>query len=365
VGDGTNIEWTDATWNPTSGCTKVSEGCVNCYITRQPPFRIAGRKWDGEGIGASTDVRLHPERLDQPIRWKKPRRIFVNSLSDLFHQDIPDEYIARVFATMALAQQHTFQLLTKRHGRMRSLLSSPAFVSKVDRVLAEWAVSGDGAFKRAAGASNLYVTAPGGWPLPNVWVGVSVEDQAAADLRVPALLATPAAVRFLSMEPLVGRVTFRWAPWVGVRGHSHLDGLKGIDWVIVGGESGPSARPMHPDWAVTIRDQCIAAGVAFHFKQWGEWSPWAPLDSKGRYDFSGSHPLSILGNLYAWQDIVYGAPGEQSGPRRGEAMREDQDAKRQGLGGIRLTSMYHVGKKAAGRELGGRTWDEFPEVTGG
>ncbi|SKO36807.1 bacteriophage protein gp37 [Mycobacteroides abscessus subsp. bolletii] len=257
MGDKTGIEWTDATWNPVTGCTKVgTPGCDHCYAET---FAERWRGTKGHYFETGFDVQLRPDKLGLPLRWTKPRRIFVNSMSDLFHDKVPDEYIARVFAVMALAPRHTFQLLTKRHGRMRSLLNSAYFLQAVGRVWAEppsdWPLPRDW---------RVPV-----WPLPNVWLGVSAEDQKRADHRIPALLDTPAAVRFVSAEPLLGPIDLHADPigkdsvfWIG-----HLD------WVIVGGESGPSARPMHPDWARSLRDQCIGAGVPFLFKQWGDWVP--------------------------------------------------------------------------------------------
>lgn len=328
MSDKSAIEWTDATWNPTTGCTKVSAGCEHCYIDRTPLFRIGvpkprndgapipPRSFDGESIGAKTGVLLHPERLDQPLSWKRPRRIFVNSLSDLFHDDVPDEFITQVFAVMSLAHWHTFQVLTKRPRRMQALLNDQAWRHNVHRFQSRFA-------HRALVAS---------WPLPNVWLGTSVEDQKAADLRIPLLLETPAAVRFLSCEPLLGPVEL----YESHRGHRRdlvseytyicLDCSTEdnevewvdetpppVDWVIVGGESGPGARPMHPDWARSLRDQCVAAGVPFFFKQWGNWC----------------HPSQI--------------PGDIDGS------------------GAFVDDFVNVGKKKAGRELDGRTWDEMPE----
>jgi protein gp37 len=312
MSDKTKIEWTDATWNPVTGCTRVSPGCVNCYIDWAPPFRINDRHFrDATGqrsheIGSTTGVLLHPERLDQPLRWKRPRRIFVNSLSDLFHESIPDEYIAKVFAAMAMAPQHTFQILTKRHGRMRSLLSSSSFPELV--TVWAWRLFPGNAIRVRQPVLSL--------PLPNVWLGVTVEDQERANLRIPVLLDTPAAVRFLSCEPLLDHVDLRRGIYAAASGRTLGTTLQGIDWVIVGGESGPNARPMHPEWPRWIRDQCNAAAVPFLFKQWGEFAP--------RVD-----PISPT------------APGA------------DKD-----FGSI----MHRVGKKAAGRELDGRTWDEYPGV---
>ncbi|AMU58946.1 DUF5131 family protein [Mycobacteroides abscessus] len=263
MGDKTGIEWTDATWNPTTGCDKVSPGCDNCYAMTlakrlkamgSPRYQVDG---DPETSGPGFGVTVHPTALDQALRWTRPRRIFVNSMSDLFHTRVPDEYIARVFAVMALAPRHTFQLLTKRHGRMRALLNSRDFLQLVWDA---WSV------ENGPDESESLGTDPAErWPLPNVWLGVSAEDQKRADLRIPALYDTPAAVRFVSAEPLLGLIDTTTS---GLLARDEFD--RGIDWMIVGGESGPGARPMHLDWAKQLRDQCEEAGVAFHMKQYGE-----------------------------------------------------------------------------------------------
>ncbi|MFH1466499.1 MAG: phage Gp37/Gp68 family protein [Pseudomonadota bacterium] len=208
------IEWTDATWNPVHGCTKLSAGCRNCYAET---FSERFRGVSGHPFEHGFDLRLLPEKLDLPLRWQRPRMIFVNSMSDLFHEDVPTPFVERVFATMASAHWHTFQVLTKRSARLRQL------------------------------APDLP------WPA-NVWMGVSVEREDCLG-RVGDLLAVPAAVRFLSLEPLLGPLP-------------DLP-LAGIDWVIVGGESGPHARPMDPSWVRDIRRQCEHEGVPFFFKQWG------------------------------------------------------------------------------------------------
>lgn len=317
MGDKTGIEWTDATWNPMTGCTKVSPGCDHCYA-ESIATRFAGTKAYPNGF----DLTLKPEKLDQPLRWKTPRRVFVNSMSDLFHKDVPDEYIAQVFSVMAANYEHdrpthTFQVLTKRPGRMRSLLNSHTFRDQVARYAAR-RTDEDHADQAYDAISRHH------WPLPNVWLGVSVEDQKWADVRIPLLLDTPAAVRFISAEPLLGPVDLHanddgmhhWLPDFGpeyedggewsdggepvCQAHGIANCFQGctfLDWVIVGGESGRGARPMHADWARTLRDQCTAAGVAFLFKQWG------------------SHD-------------------EQGVP---------------------------MSKHSAGRDLDGRTWDEYPE----
>lgn len=269
------IEWTDATWNPVTGCSAVSSGCDHCYA-RRITERFGGR-------GAFDTVRLHPERLDKPLRWRKPRRVFVNSMSDLFHDDVATEFIAHVFAVMALSSRHAYQVLTKRHGRMRTVLSSEDFreavaehatdiIGHMPPHLGAWRLDLGG--QRLAGDSGLggdwtATPTPHGnlwsppWPLPNVWLGVSAETQKWANIRIPALLDTPATVRFVSAEPLLGPINlYRW-----------LDDPPGLDWVIAGGESGPHARPIRPEWVRSLRDQCTTAGAPFFFKQWGGRTP--------------------------------------------------------------------------------------------
>lgn len=280
MSDKTAIEWSDATWNPVTGCTKVSPGCDHCYAET---FAERWRGTPGHHFENGFDLTLRPERLGQPIRWTRPRRIFVNSMSDLFHEGVPDEFIARVFAVMAVARQHTFQLLTKRHGRMRSLLNRPEFRAQVEAairgVVAEY--SPDQVWFRA-------------WPLPNVWVGVSVEDQKRADLRVPALLGTPAAVRWISAEPLLGSVdlgqVWNFCPKHDRPGQAdgwgfcvNCPDMRGLDWIVAGGESGPGARPMRSEWAESLRDQCARAGVPFFMKQAGTVlaRSWECADRKG------------------------------------------------------------------------------------
>ncbi len=245
MGVKSKIEWTDATWNPTSGCSKVSAGCAHCYALRTwarlsaPGQPYAGRKF--------TDVQCHPDRLDQPLRWKKPRIIFVNSMSDLFHPAVPDGFIDQVFAVMALSAQHTFQVLTKRPERMREYLQYMELVSQrvfkvgIDLVY-EGSIRGPHDHKPP-------------WPLPNVWLGVSVEDQAALH-RLDDLRGIPNAMPWVSLEPLLEEVDI--TPW--------LDFLR---WVVVGGESGPGARPFDIQWARGVIAQCRAAGVPAYVKQLG------------------------------------------------------------------------------------------------
>jgi protein gp37 len=218
VGDNSAIEWTDATWNPVTGCTKVSPGCKHCYAER---LALRLQAMGNPRYRRGFDVTLHEDQLDLPLRWKSPRRIFVNSMSDLFHDNVPESFIERAFEVMGRAHWHVFQVLTKRAERLREL--APRL---------SWA--------------------------PNVWQGVSVENSRYRD-RIDALRAVPAAVRFLSIEPLLGPLP-------------ELP-LGGIGWVIVGGESGPGHRPPRAEWIRDIRDQCVTAGVAFFFKQWGGRTP--------------------------------------------------------------------------------------------
>ncbi|AQT25878.1 hypothetical protein SimranZ1_66 [Mycobacterium phage SimranZ1] len=192
MSDNTGIEWTDATWNPVTGCTEVSPGCDHCYAKT---FAERWRGTPGHYFENGFDVQLRPDKLDQPLRWRKPRKIFVNSMSDLFHDQVPDEYIAKVFAVMALAERHTFQLLTKRHGRMRSLLTSDEFAADVHKFGTFYSMRLASVTKDPRDEGRRFALE---LPLPNVWLGVSTENQKWADVRIPALLDTPAAIRFIS-----------------------------------------------------------------------------------------------------------------------------------------------------------------------
>lgn len=248
--DGSKIEWTDATWNPLRGCSRVSEGCRNCYAERIAA-RFSSEVWDGphdavavmtkDGPRWTGKVNLVESKLDQPLHWKKPRRIFVNSMSDLFHENIRLEWFQRIYDVMRRASQHSFQVLTKRSERMNKLVG---------------ACGPDG-------------------PLPNVWWGVSIEDQATADERIPFLLQTPAAVRWVSYEPALGPVDFEQAVYKSGR-LPESEGL-GFSWCVIGGESGPGARPFDLSWARNTLAQCKRAGVAVFVKQLGAQpvDPWA------------------------------------------------------------------------------------------
>lgn len=252
------IEWTDRSdWNAIRGCTRASEGCRNCYAEGiAARFSAPDQPWHGfaemtaNGPRWTGKVGLMEDRLTLPLRWRKPCRIFVNSMGDLFHESVPDEWIDRVFAAMALAPQHTFIVLTKRAKRMREYLidiledQQDCRIEAIADAAGRMMEDGDNAHDAVV---NMTL------PLPNVHLGVSCEDQGRADERIPALLETPAAVRFVSAEPLLGPINFRHR----------------LDWIICGGESGPGARPMHVEWARSIREQCAAAGVPFFMKQLG------------------------------------------------------------------------------------------------
>ncbi len=284
----TTIEWTDATWSPITGCTKVSPGCANCYIVRTMPFRVKGRKFQHVGNEMTTGVILHPERLEQPLKWRKPQRIFVNSMSDLFHESITSSFIDSVFAIMALASRHTFQILTKRPERMVEWFNSRQNLhSNMEAIMNDYGHS----IKAWDGSYS--------WPLPNVHLYVSVENQYWADRRIPLLLQTPAAVRGISYEPALKKVDFRkwlscWCPChlVQPTAQDEATGMKGwdvpcsmcgklydqnirqgLDHIIIGGESGPKARPMEIEWVRSTIEQCKAADVPVFIKQMG--SVWA------------------------------------------------------------------------------------------
>jgi len=323
------IEWTDAVWNPVTGCSKVSSGCANCYAERMSK-RLAGR------CGYPKDdpfrVTLHQEKLNQPLFWKKPKRIFVNSMSDLFHDDVPFEFIWSVWARMVTNRQHTYMILTKRPKRMKEFFDWNA--SLEFKVETTW---------------------------PNIWLGVSVENQATADERIPLLLQVPATVRFVSCEPLLGPVNLERIEPRGKAAFIHslsgivsvpftvLDNYPKIDWVIVGGESGPGSRPVHPDWVRSLRDQCQAAGTKLFFKQWGEWEPIEEVKC-GVLD-DNIHRLS--------SNIIIGIDGISEGEGWNGTVSSPEM--------IRDRPLWHlkrVGKKIAGRELDGRTWDELPEIGG-
>lgn len=320
MADHSLIEWTDATWNPITGCSIVSPGCTNCYAMKLAGTRLkhhesrkgltrdskAGPVWTGE-------VRLNRQWLHQPIEWTKPRRIFVCAHGDLFAENVPDEWILDVFTVMAIASQHTFQVLTKRPDRMREFLSRPDLL---EDIYANW-------YAFSGAAAEVY-----SWPLHNVWLGASAEDQFRYDDRRRDLEDTPAARRFWSLEPMLGPVD------LNIR---HVK----PDWVIVGGESGPVARPMHPAWVRSVRDQCAAAGVPFFFKQWGSWGRATPRHSgePGTFAIANAPPYSDF-----WPAMMTTI---SSYPRQFDL-----------FGGA--TVREFVGKKRAGRMLDGREHNDMP-----
>lgn len=351
------ILWTDATWSPVTGCTKVSAGCKNCYAEREVDARWSKNPKSVFYGRDFTDVRCHPETLEQPLHWKKPRKIFVCPRGDLFHENVPVEFIDRVFAVMALAPQHTFQVLTKRPERMLRYLTDCRVGDRI------WGAALEIAKDRVCPESDP------GWPIENVWLGVSVEDQAAADERIPLLLQTPAAVRWISAEPLLGSVgVSRWLNPTGVTcpdicpdAHYVADGDVetfvsngetiplcpycgitaswtgydvGIDWMVTGGESGHKARPMHPDWARSLRDQCSAAGVPFLFKQHGEFLGGQVANEQIDASKSGG---------WVSLDGAYHDGNDRSAFREGDA------------------HVYRCGTKTAGRLLDGQEWNQYPE----
>lgn len=375
MGDKSKIEWTDATWNPLVGCSLVIPGCTNCYAMKmaarvEKMARANYEAWrerasavalpEGSSIAAFTH---HYEGLTQdtkagpvwtgkvasapdyiftaPLKWRKPRRVFVNSMSDLFHESVPHPTIERVFAVMALSPQHTYQVLTKRSEHMRRFMSYEHTRHRVTIAMFDLAREGHCKVDRTTHPElhdkHGWATIPVQWPLPNVWLGVSAEDQQRADERIPDLLNTPAAIRFVSAEPLLGAVTL--TRWFHDEGCPHAEFLGDclcheprevtLDWIIVGGESGTGARPMHPDWARSIRDQCEAAGVPFFLKQWGEFAPRERCLP------------SISGDITVWPDGKTGAGNANANGGPG-------------------WPVHKVGKARAGRLLDGREHNDMP-----
>jgi protein gp37 len=281
------IEWTETTWNPVTGCDIVSPGCKNCYAKT---FAERFRGVKGHPYEQGFDLKLWPDRLDLPLHWRKPRRVFVNSMSDLFHEQVPDEFIARVFGRMSSTPHHTYQILTKRPERMLDFLSRCG-----DKEGLGWITHDGTPPERAYNGNGIIVGDHKRWPLPNVWLGVSVESQTFAEKRIPLLLQTPAAVRWVSCEPLLGPVDFMIQSGQGddyythdlLRGAFRADGcnepLLGprLDWVVVGGESGPGARPFDVAWARSTVQQCRAAGVPVFVKQLGAHVYWNGIQGGG------------------------------------------------------------------------------------
>ena len=392
------IEWTEKTWNPVVGCSIVSPGCTNCYAMkmasrlavmlpadRRGPGLLPNQYADTTKVANGKPVwtgrlnRAPDHILLEPLRRQKPTMWFVNSMSDLFHENVPDEWIDRVFAVMALCPQHTFQVLTKRSARMRSYLSM-ARAHPVGLTAMEMAFVDRAANPRSQVGAGVVLQGDivhlKTWPLPNVWLGVSTEDQKRADERIPDLLATPAAVRFISAEPLLRAVNLKQ---ISIKPGWVVDALTGrnddmhrpcpdkprLDWVIVGGESGPGARPMHPDWARDIRDQCEAAGVPFFFKQWGAWKPICEMpgdESDLLYRSNRSaKPHESQENI----DDLYGRTCTvTTGSVRfdGRLFKTGELGGFESIDGHYAMQVFNVGKGKAGRLLNGRTHDGMPAL---
>jgi protein gp37 len=300
MADRSKIAWTDSTWNPVTGCTPVTAGCKNCYAARMvkrfPHLHGEYKTYSRNPIPFGR-VQFHPDRLDIPLRWKKPRRIFVGSMGDLFHENVEHGWIASVFSYIEAAPQHTFMILTKRPDRML--------------------------YHFRGGLSKKFPV------LPNLWLGATIEDQEAADWRVSVLLECPAVIHFVSAEPMLGPLQLDRIRHGNAGGYEDAfsdpgdwgdvpqgDRPGGVDWVICGGETGSRASPMHPDWPRSLRDQCQAAGVPFFFKQWGNWRP----------AFTGE-TVDVERGVHEWNDGVLS---------------------------------LRVGNKSAGRLLDGREWNESP-----
>lgn len=355
----TKIEWTEKTWNPIVGCSVVSPGCTNCYAMKMAARieRMGGApQYDGTtkqtraGAVFTGKVALAEKALTQPLKRKKPTTYFVNSMGDLFHENVKPDWLIKAIAVMALCPQHTFQILTKRSEIMRSAMAAIDQSFKGESGI-EWLKIQRAAVEITGDPCAAGVVEDRPWPLPNVWLGVSAEDQTRADERIPDLLATPAAVRFVSAEPLLGPINLELAqcncPWPAdaIRTR-HLMSCPAdrrphrkwsLDWVIVGGESGPGARPMHPNWARSIRDQCVAAQVPFFFKQWGESKPGSDL----KYDdttFCMDHAGRVVQAPALEQDFPPGASSRD-----------------------KWVWMRRVGKKAAGRLLDGIEHNGYPK----
>jgi protein gp37 len=317
MADKSKIEWTDASWNPIRArnkrtgklgwhCEHATTGCQFCYAENFN-HRLGTRLPFKPGHRDDIELFLDEKILAQPLHWKRARKIFVGSMTDVFADFVPDAWLDRMFAVMALSPPHTFQVLTKRAARMQTYFSDERAAKVYAKTDGDWP----------------------GWPLPNVWLGVSAEQQEQAEDRIPLLLQTPAAVRFISAEPLLGPIDLVWPTYPGEGGYAMVGFLRDrempdefryqaakLDWVIAGGESGSQARPMHPDWVRGLRDQCAASGTAFFFKQWGEWA-----DAED-YSSEMQQRLQLIGR----------ADGNN----------------------------VRVGKQRAGRVLDGKTHSEFP-----
>jgi protein gp37 len=341
MSDKTKIEWTDATWNPIRGCSRISEGCRNCYA-EGVANRFKGVGMPYEGLIAKTGqwngtIKFIDSVLDQPIRWKRPRRIFVNSMSDLFHENLPFSEIDTIFAVMSAANWHTYQVLTKRADRMQKYFKNDDWIDRVRKIA--WDLNPASAYHETHMIGGL----------PNVWLGVSVEDQKTADDRIPYLLETPAAVRWISAEPLLGEIDLtRLSPTLFDASANALTGYwrwtdgpkkkesNALNWVVVGGESGGNARPMHPNWVRNLRNQCVNANVQFFFKQWGSWR-----EPNQNEEFNTSNGMAQKKPAF-----IVGSDGTVNCFR--SASIPDPAV------------MVLAGKKNSGRTLDGKEWNQYP-----
>lgn len=375
------IEWTEATWNPIVGCSIATPGCTNCYAMKMasrieamnaglrdghgaaPHYAGTTHKVKGRAVWTGKLALAPIDTLLAPLRRKKPTTYFVNSMGDLFHEDAPDHWIDMVFVVMALSPQHTFQVLTKRAERMRHYLSDPYVAERIYMHACDTVIEFNLNAVLIPHPVFEAVAPPGPrihldvWPPRNVWLGVSTERQKEADARIPELLRTPAAVRFISAEPLLGPIDLTQLCSTG-DGMNHLNALAGVqrrdignpapqfsninrlDWVIVGGESGQNARPISIQWIRELRDQCGAAKTPFFFKQWGEWHPAGikPSETPGKFafgDYAYDRATMVQVDAYPRQFTKFGA----------------------------RSVVERVGKAKAGRTLDGRIHDEMPEAT--
>ncbi len=347
----TKIEWTDRTWNPLAGCTMVSRACENCYAMRmafrlehmgQDKYKGTTRKTEGGKIIWTGKINIDEKALLQPLKWKKPQRVFVNSMSDLFHENIGFSIIDSVIAMMAITPHITYQILTKRADRMEWYMNRFKSLPTVHMAVA--------ANYLGLSEEQIQKIRTVNWPLPNVWLGTTIENQKEADKRIPHLLNCPAAVRFVSCEPLVGPINLngdKWGKIIDTPEGKYQDYLMGrelvpmsdgsysaqwkgrIDWVITGGESGPNAEPSHPDWFRSLRNQCEAAGVPFFFKQWGEWMPYS-------------------GTL---KDLTF-QKGFFISKLNGRPVHLEEG----------MAFMQKLGKNVSGNQLDGKVYNEFPEA---
>jgi len=352
MGAKSKIQWCDATWNPVLGCSPVSAGCANCYAARWAwrLYQMGLQRYD---ILANPDgtwtgsVHFVEGELNRPLTWRKPKRIFVCSMSDLFHSRVQPFLWDEVFSRMVLTPRHTYFILTKRPERMRDVLAAPGMAERVLRKATSFPLPFHPTGKPAWPQ----------WPPKNVFVGTSIEDQPTADARLPFVMELAALGwrTMVSAEPLLGPVMMRWRDKPAgeryVWGYDYLTGVEfgphhcnrgkpRLDWVICGGESGPNARPMHPDWARSLRDQCAAADVPFFFKQWGEWMPCSAMDDEE--EAPGGAPWGYIGD-----DGIFD-PGE--------------DGVFSCRNGIKDEQTFRVGKHRAGRLLDGVEHNAFPEV---